>query len=694
MVLGDSTMPMMVGIGTNTPTSALQVNGTAAATSFSLPATANATTGVITLGGARFAHAFGSSNTFVGNNAGNFIMSGFENTASGAFALNANTTGFKNTGSGAFALNLNTTGAQNTASGEGALDFNTTGNNNTASGAFALLSNTTGNNNTAVGLQAGLTATSANANTTGSNNTFIGFNSGPGVPSASNLQNATAIGANAVVNCSNCMVLGDSTMPMNVGIGTNTPTSALHVNGTVTATSFSGSGASLTGISTLAASNTFTGQDIFTATPTGTGVGQGPVYINPATASTGVTLLGAAVGGTQKLLLDSGGNLSLSGSLSLPATANATTGVITLGGTPFAHAFGIPTLGVPFPNNTFLGLGAGNFNSTNTGISNTASGALALTSNTTGSANTASGALALQFNTTGIDNTAVGVNALNLNTTGSDNAAFGFNALKANTTAGSNAAFGALALSTNTTGTSNSAVGSGALLVNTTGFNNSAVGSFALAGNRTGAFNSAFGFNALAGLTGGFNNIAIGTSAGQNLTGSEGQNIYIGNPGVLGESNTIRIGGSQFVTFIAGISGATSALGTAVFVNSSGQLGTTTSSRRFKHAIADMGAESDLLMKLRPVAFYYKPEYDQTQTRQYGLVAEEVAQVAPQLVVYDEGGAPQTVRYHFVNALLLNEVQKQRRLAEEQRSTIARQQAEIEDLAARLARLEAKTRSH
>src|SRR6202521_3297385 len=134
-------------------------------------------------------------------------------------------------------------------------------------------------------------------------------------------------------------------------------------------------------------------------------------------------------------------------------------------------------------------------------------------------------------------------------------------------------------------------------------------------------------------------------------------------------------------TFVAGISGKTSASGVAVLVNSSGQLGTSTSSRRFKDDIADMAGESDLLMKLRPVSFYYKPELDPTHTRQYGLVAEEVAQVSPQLVVFDEDGVPQTVRYHFVNAMLLNEVQKQR-------STIARQQAEIQDLAARLAKLE------
>jgi hypothetical protein len=171
----------------------------------------------------------------------------------------------------------------------------------------------------------------------------------------------------------------------------------------------------------------------------------------------------------------------------------------------------------------------------------------------------------------------------------------------------------------------------------------------------------------------------------QHLVASvESNNIDVGNAGVVSESNTIRIGsvGTQTAAFIAGISGVTSASGNAVFVNPSGQLGTTTSSRRFKDDITDMAGESDVLMKLRPVSFFYKPEYDETQTRQYGLVAEEVAQVAPQLVAFDKDGVPQTVRYHFVNAMVLNEVQKQQ-------STIARQQAEIQDLAARLAKLEA-----
>jgi hypothetical protein len=218
-------------------------------------------------------------------------------------------------------------------------------------------------------------------------------------------------------------------------------------------------------------------------------------------------------------------------------------------------------------------------------------------------------------------------------------------------------------------------------LYDVSGGGNSAFGFNALFSDTAGTGNSAFGYFALGSLSSGQLNTAVGFLAGSSLTAGS-NNIYVGSDsGAASESQTIRIGSSQTASFIAGISGATSASGVAVLVNSSGQLGTVLSSRRFKDEIGDMGKESDVLMKLRPVVFYYKPEYDDTRTRQYGLVAEEVAQVAPELVVSDKDGAPQTVRYHFVNAMLLNEVQKQR-------STIAQQQVEIQNLAARLAKLE------
>jgi hypothetical protein len=398
---------------------------------------------------------------------------------------------------------------------------------------------------------------------------------------------------------------------------------------------------------------------------------------------------------------------SISGNLALPNTTSSSVGVLTLGGAPFLHNFGTA--------NTFVGALAGNTSASLTGGFNTAVGANALLSNTTGNTNSAFGAGALQLNTIGLRNSAFGFDALLSNTTGMQNSAFGKFALIANTTGSNNSAFGIDALENNTTGSgnaafgasvlvantgdNNSAFGISTLVANTTGFNNSAFGIGALGSNTTGMQNSAFGSGALQNLTSGDLNTAIGAGAGNSLT-SGSSNIYIANSGAGAgsESNTIRIGavGTQTAAFMAGISGATSASGVAVLVNPSGQLGTTTSSRRFKYEIADIGGESDLLMKLRPVAFYYKPELDETQTRQYGLVAEEVAKVAPQLVVFDKDGTPQTVRYHFVNAMLLNEVQKQRQLIEEQQKTneeqhktIARQQAEIQDLAARLAKLEA-----
>ena len=204
------------------------------------------------------------------------------------------------------------------------------------------------------------------------------------------------------------------------------------------------------------------------------------------------------------------------------------------------------------------------------------------------------------------------------------------------------------------------------------------------------AGNTAIGANALANTTGS-GNIGIGLDACINtITGSV--NICIGSPGVAGESSTIRIGtiGIQTATFVAGISGVTSPGGVGVFINGNGQLGTATSSRRVKEDIRDIAEESDGLMRLRPVAFRYKPQIDPTGLAQYGLIAEEVADVYPELVVYDREGRPETVRYHLVNALLLNEVQKQHRAAEAREKLIDQQQETIDRLEARLERLEAR----
>ena len=260
------------------------------------------------------------------------------------------------------------------------------------------------------------------------------------------------------------------------------------------------------------------------------------------------------------------GTVGLAGNLELPDTASASLGVLTKGGVPFLHNFGI--------TNTFAGSGAGNFSLT--GGSNSAFGFQALAANTTGSNNSAFGFQALASNTTATHNSAFGFAALAANTTGWYNSAFGFQALTANTTACCNSAFGFGVLSANTEGTYNSAAGFQALAANTTGEFNSAFGHQALFANTTGHENAAFGSYALFRNTTGSYNVAVGNFAGGNLT-SGSSNIYLGNAGAASESGVIRIGtvGTHAATYIAGISGVAPAGPTlTVVVGANGQLGT------------------------------------------------------------------------------------------------------------------------
>jgi len=260
------------------------------------------------------------------------------------------------------------------------------------------------------------------------------------------------------------------------------------------------------------------------------------------------------------------------------------------------------------------------------------------------------------------------------------------------TGSGSNTAVGQSALKNNTTGAGNVVVGGFALFKNTTGVVNTAVGSNALNSNTTGTANTAVGTNALVMMTTGTNNSALGAAAGSSLTtGSD--NIYIGSSdsGAATESATIRIGtgGTQTKTFIAGIRGVTTTNINAipVLIDSSGQLGTVSSSRRVKTDIEAMGAASRPLLRLRPVSFRYTAHAGQGP-REYGLIAEEVADTFPDLVVYDQTGQPETVRYHELPALLLNELQQQHRRLVEQAQTIATLQQAVTGLQARLAAFE------
>lgn len=318
-------------------------------------------------------------------------------------------------------------------------------------------------------------------------------------------------------------------------------------------------------------------------------------------------------------------NPNLGGNLTLVEPSTATAGNIMKGTASFIHDFGT--------NNTFVGVAAGNF--TMLGLGNTAVGFSALTNNQGTGAEPGPGD----------HNTAIGAGALQSNTTGSANTASGYRALSSNTTGGFNTANGQGALVSNTTGTDNTAIGDQALQNNTTGSNN----------------------------------IALGVQAGNNLT-TGGHNIDIGNQGVAAEGNTIRIGDSnQTKTFISGISGVTTSLaGSAVFVDANGQLGTISSSRRVKDHIADMEEASSSLLKLRPVTFYYKSDRNpKGRTLQYGLVAEEVAEVMPGLVAHSADGKIETVYYQFLAPMLLNEYQKQQREIKAQAALLAKQSAEI-----------------
>jgi Chaperone of endosialidase len=284
------------------------------------------------------------------------------------------------------------------------------------------------------------------------------------------------------------------------------------------------------------------------------------------------------------------------------------------------------------------------------GIGNTAYGFYALFSNWTALYNTAVGVAALS-NSNADDNTASGAFALNSNTTGSDNTASGAFALMSNSAGNFNTASGVDALRSNTIGTGNVGVGVNALRLNP-------------AGNR---------------------NIALGPGAGRYLLSGD-NNIYLGNFGPATESNTMRLGQTQTATFVAGNFGKPVS-GLAVVVNSAGQLGTLPSSARYKRDIHPLGEQSQKLHQLRPVSFRYKQ--DPQGVKQYGLVAEEVAEVYPELVLTGEQGEIEGVQYQGLIPLLVNEVQHQQRelaAVKAQNATLAAQNAA---LAARLERLEA-----
>jgi len=319
------------------------------------------------------------------------------------------------------------------------------------------------------------------------------------------------------------------------------------------------------------------------------------------------------------------------------------------------------------------------------GLGNTAIGTFSLFSVTTGNFSTAVGAGALDLNTAD-SNTATGAAALLFNTTGTENTANGTAALEFNETGSENSSFGAFA-NINNTATNNTAIGARTLLNNTIGGFNTAVGQAAMLNNDTGSENVAIGVQALGNNTSGGGNIAIGNVSGSGVSTANNV-ICIGNVSGVDVDNT---------TFISGIFGVTTQLANAipVLVDEAGQLGTVSSSRRFKKEIKPMDESSEAILALKPVSFEYKS--DKTNTPQFGLIAEEVEKVNPALVVHDKQGKPYTVRYDQVNAMLLNEFLKahkaflvQQHNMEKLQTTVAQQQKQIEALTAGLQKVSAQ----
>jgi hypothetical protein len=624
-----------VGIGTTTPGAKLDVAGDLKVEGHILGGALNLNSGgVLQINGTPFLQNSGTDNTFVGANAGNSSVTGAENTANGFQALMNNSVGYQNTAAGSLALQNNTTGFDNTATGESALFSNSTGNFNTAAGeaalyhntsgygntgggasalgnnttgsynaavgGAALFNNTTGSSNTALGYYAGVTGNAANTNTTGSDNTFIGFQAGPGTPTQ--LTNATAIGANALVSASNTLVLGAPGVSVVIGAATAGYTldveggkinasGGLCINGncqttwpmgTITAvnagTGLTGGGTS--GSVTLNISNGGIGTtQLADASVTSAKIGPGTIV--DANISASASISPAKIAGTAATLGVNtfvGTQTITSGGIGLPNTTNSNTGVLRIGGVPFLHDFGGVT---GFPGflgpNTFVGNSAGNFTMTGN-AANVGAGYQALQANSTGSGNTAIGAYA-----------GVTGNAANANTSGSNNTFIGFQA----------------------------GPGTSAPLTNAT----------------------AIGSNAL-------------VSASNTLVlGAPGVTVAIG---VSTAATTLQVAGDIRVG-TSGTNGCIQGFGGTALA------GTCSSDIRLKQNVEPFEPLLEQLVQLQPVFYEWNaaehPEYHFGSERTAGLIAQDVEKVFPNMVAVDEHGY-KAVNYSQLPLLLLEAVRE------------------------------------
>jgi len=546
--------------------------------------------------------------------------------------------GLFNTFTGSNSGHSNTTGRNNVFSGEDAGYFNVDGSYNTFVGPHSGFLNVSGTENTLLGHFAGAHIKS------GSNNIDIGEHAGP----TSDESNTIRIGTS------------DQTSTYITGISGAGTTSGVPVF--IDATGKLGTtGGSLGGVTSfngrtgavVPAANDY---DFSQLSGTVGGLQLAGTYTNPLTLNSnfnsfvgtfsgnGAGLTGVPVSAGSPNYIQNGSSQQASASFNIDGngTVGATVSANLVNANSGFTLSGTPILGGNI-NNLLVGEFAGQ-----TGPS--------------GWANTFLGNNSGQFTTTGGSNTFVGNMSGNSNTGGANNTFVGFNSGGQNTTGFQNTYVGYLA-----------------------GVNGAAVGDNTFVGHRAGFNNTTGGSNLFLGWSAGFNNVS----------GSNDIYIVSDGPGSGNESNTIRIGipGAQSAAYMQGISGTNIGSGSAVYVSSNGQLGTLTSSRRFKEQIRDMGESTRGLMKLRPVTYFYKPEYDKgPRTLQYGLIAEEVAEVYPELVAYEEDGKPYTVKYQYLTTMLLNELQKQHAVVAAQRQEIESLKSELQlqnaALQDRLSRLE------
>jgi trimeric autotransporter adhesin len=610
---------------------------------------------------------YGTNNTFIGETTGNTTLTGTGNVGVGKTAISALTTGGNNSIVGFLGGASITTGTNNSGIGVQSLNTLSTGTFNSAVGSVALQALATGSYNIAMGYQSGLSYTGAESSnivigsqgTVGESNVIRIGTDGTGTQqqsqmfTAGSLTSARGITATTgnIATTNGSLIAGNtaastssSELDFNKSRSGGVITSG-DVLGLIAFEGHDGSGYVVssqiksTSSGTIATNRVASNLEFFTHPDSTTASTQrmtinsaGDVTINSPDSGTAFTV--------------SGGGASITGTTTINTTGSATTTIGT-GGTGAVN------------------IGNATGNTSVTGTLTTSAGITATTGNIVA---TAGNLVASAGNVTMPDTTSTfAAGTLKIKTVPvvhildiSGNAT--------NTFVGPNAGTNAGPMTS--AAVNNVAVGTANLRALTSGNNNTAIGYNSLLAASTGTKNTGCGTQALNGITTGSSNTALGYQAGANLvTGSESSNIHINNLGINGESNVMRIGsatgtGTQQLnkTFISGIRGRTTGVAdaVAVLIDSADQLGTVSSSIRFKENVMYMGDASAPLYHLRPVIFNYKT--DPSQRLQYGLIAEEVEEVIPGIVVKDEEGLPETVQYHHLVPMLLNELQKQNEL--------------------------------